>query len=95
MDLKQRKFVRGEREQLVTLVNGWDPAGLIAAGAPRNEYDSVVDELLEVLSTHGTADEVTHFLENEISRRFGVAPPDIAQFAKKAVNWFRMASVDQ
>lgn len=95
MNLKQRKSVRGEREQLVTLVNGWDPAGLIAAGAPRNEYDSLVSDLLELLSRQQSVEEVARFLESEISRQFGAAPRDVAQFANKAVNWFRITSAEE
>jgi hypothetical protein len=95
MDQETRKADRGRREQLVTLVNGWDPARLLAAGAPRDEYDSVVDKLLSLLSRQGTVEEVANFLDSEISAHFGARPNGAAQFAKKAVSWFHIASADQ
>jgi hypothetical protein len=95
MDRKKRKTIRGWREQLVTLVNGWDPAGLLASGAPRDEYDGVVDGLLSLLSQHGTAEEVTQFLEIEILDHFGTKPKGASQFATKAISWFRIASAEK
>lgn len=95
MNPKQRKVVRGWREQLLTLVNGWDPVGLLAAGAPRNEYDCIVDELLGILSRQSSVEEVTAFLESEISEHFGMDAKGADQFARKAVNWFRLASSEQ
>lgn len=95
MDPTQRKTVRGWREQLVTLINGWDPAGLLAAGAPRDEYDCLVDKLLSLLSRQATVEEVAEFLESEISSHFGARPSDTAQFAKRAVSWFHIASAEQ
>jgi hypothetical protein len=95
MNAKQRKAVRGRREQLVTLVNGWDPAGLLTTGAPRDEYDCVVDKLLSLLSRQATVEEVAEFLESEISGHFGTKPAGAVQFAKKAVSWFRIASAEQ
>jgi len=95
MDPKKRKAARGWHEQLLTLMNGWDPAGLLAVGAPRDEYDSVIDKLLGLLSRQATAEEVTRFLEDEISRHFGVTPKGAAQFATKSISWFRIASAEQ
>jgi hypothetical protein len=94
MDPKKRKTARGLHEQLLTLMNGWDPAGRLAAGAPRDEYDRVIDELLSLLSGQATDEEVTRFLEVEISRHFGVRPQGAAQFATKAISWFRLASAE-
>lgn len=85
----KRKAIRGWRDQLLTLVNGWDPAGSLAAGAPRDEYDFLIDKLLSLLSQDATAEEVAQFLESEISGHFGSTPDDAAQFATKAVNWHR------
>jgi len=90
VDNKQRRAVRDQREQLLTLVNGWDPAGRLAAGALRTVYDSVVDKLLALLSRNATRDEVAAFLEREIAEGFGAKPPDAHAFAKKAVAWFQM-----
>lgn len=94
METKERKAVRGRREQLLTLVNGWDPAGRLEAGAPRNAYEFIVDPLLDVLSTDATAGDVSQFLDREIASRFGATPEGSAQFAIKAINWFRIASTE-
>lgn len=79
----------------MTLLNGWDPAGLLAAGAPRNEYDFIIEGLLDLLSRHVPESEVASFLEAEISQHFGVRPQGAAQFAKKAVTWFEVVSAEE
>jgi hypothetical protein len=95
MQGKQRKIVRDQRGQLLTLLNGWDPAGLLHAGAPRHEYDWIVDKLLGLLSRNASKEEVGAFLEREIRDHFGTAAPDGSQFAAKAVAWFEMVSREQ
>ncbi len=90
MEQRHRKSLRSQREQLVTLVNGWDPAGRLSAGGPRTEYDWLVDRLLSLLSQNASREQVAEFLENEIRARFGSKPEDAAQFATKAITWFRL-----
>lgn len=87
---KERKAPRGRREQLLTLFNGWDPAGLLEAGAPRDEYDRVVDKLLALLASHATKEDVAKFLEREIRAHFNADAPDAPKFAAKAVTWYAM-----
>jgi hypothetical protein len=94
MDKKERKSVRGQRDELLTLVNGWDPAGLIGAGAPRNEYDSLVDRLLGILSGKAGREEVAEFLGRELREHFEASPADTSQFATKAVTWYALSSDD-
>ncbi|HMC23036.1 MAG TPA: hypothetical protein VKL19_14385 [Thermoanaerobaculia bacterium] len=95
METKERKELRDRRGQLLTLLNGWDPAGLLDAGAPRDEYDCIVDNLLDLLSRTTSETEVTAFLKQEVSEHFGVAAPDAYRFAAKAVAWFRMIDAEQ
>ena len=92
---KRRKSLRTQRDQLLTLLNGWDPAGLLKAGAPRDEYDWIVDKLLDLLSTNAGREEVAAFLAREVSEHFGTGAPDASQFAAKAVAWFLMVSREQ
>ncbi len=92
MEEKERKGVRGLRDQLLTLVNGWDPTGLLQAGASRDQYAPVVDELLGLLSQRAPKDEISRFLDNEISARFGSKPPGSDQFARKAISWYQIES---
>jgi hypothetical protein len=93
--MKQRNAVRAQREQLLTLVNGWDPIGLLAAGAPRSEYEFVIDKLLELLSRNETEEEIARFLERGIADHFGTQPTGAGPFAKKVVAWFQMTSTQQ
>lgn len=88
----ERKAIRGKREELLTLVNVWDPAGLLGAGAPRDEYRVVVDKLLAQLRHDAGREEVAEFLEREIFEQFAVEPKNVAQFATKAVTWYRLSS---
>ncbi len=87
---KQRKTARPQRGQLLTLLNGWDPAGLLAAGAARDKYDWLVDKLLAFLSQNPNKEDVAAFLEREMSEHFGTRVSDASHFAAKAVAWFQM-----
>jgi hypothetical protein len=93
MQGKKRK-VRTRRGQLLTLLNGWDPAGLLQEGAARDEYDFVVDKLLVLLSRNAGREEVAAFLEREVSEHFNTTARDASQFAAKAVTWFSMLPVE-
>jgi hypothetical protein len=90
----ERKELRDRRGQLLTLLNGWDPAGLLHSGAPRDEYDCIVDNLFSLLSRSSSETEVAAFLEEAVSQHFGVEAPDADRFAAKAVAWFRILSHD-
>lgn len=90
----QRKQERTERDQLLTLVNQWDPAGLLGAGAARHEYGPLVDKLFTLLERESSADTVTDFLDSEVRGQFGIAPPQPAQFAAKVLTWSRLRSQD-
>ena len=94
MEKSFRKTTRTRREQLLTLVNVWDPAGLIAGGAPRDAYDGIIDKLLSFVSERPPRDELARFLDENIREHFGKAPVDAAQFANKAITWFDIASAE-
>lgn len=92
MENTQRKTRRGRRDELLTLLNGWDPADLLEAGAPRDQYESVVDELLAELARAAGKEDIAAFLERAIRESFGVTPKDSLQFATRAVTWYELAS---
>src|SRR5688572_1296727 len=92
MNTKKRQGVRPPREQLVTLLNGWDPAGVLKAGGARDSYASIADSVLGLLSREADATEISAFLDGQIRDEFGVMPHDSLQFANKAIIWFKMAS---
>ncbi len=73
---------------MLTLINGWDPLGLLREGAPRDKYDFIVDDLLTLLFTNPTKEQVTQFLEQEIADRLGAEPAGTLQFANRALVWF-------
>ena len=87
----KRRPVRDERGQLVTLINDWDPAGLIRAGGTRTEYDALADDLLALLEKSTSEEQVAAFLEREIGQRFHAPAPNAPRFATKVIAWFRMA----
>jgi hypothetical protein len=95
MERKKRNAIRAQREQLLTLVNGWDPAGLLQAGGPRDEYDRLIDSLLGLLTQSASSEEVAQFLEREIREHFGVAPKDASQFAMKVITWYRLLTIER
>ena len=87
---RQRREVRNEREQLLTLVNQWDPAGRISGGAPRDAYATLVDNLLSFIFNERSEPEVVAFLEREVRQQFGVKPADASRFATKILAWSHM-----
>ena len=87
---RQRRSQRGRREQLLTLVNGWDPAGVLQAGGSRDSYEWLADKLLPLLEQNAGNDAVTAFLAREVDAHFHAAAPDVPQFAAKVVTWFRV-----
>ena len=94
-DSKTRKGVRSQRDQLLTLVNGWDPAGLLQAGGRRDSYFGLIDGLLAQLSGGATKEEVSGWIGREINQHFGVAPADTDAFARRAFAWFELSSKEQ
>jgi hypothetical protein len=93
--LTNQRKIRDQRGQLLTLLNGWDPAGLLHAGAARDEYGPIVDQLLDLLSQTPSEAEVTRFLQQQVTEHFGTAPADASRFAAKAVTWYRLLPQDE
>lgn len=85
-----RKGIRDRREQLLTLVNGWDPAGRLQAGAPRDTYESLVDELLDVLVREPQKEEIAAFLQRKIEENFRVKAGGADAFANKVLVWSQL-----
>lgn len=94
METRNRNRQRDQRGQLLTLLNGWDPAGLLLAGAARDQYGAIVDQLLDLLSRTTSESEVTRFLEQHVTEHYGAPPADASRFAAKAMAWYRMLPPD-
>lgn len=67
--LKQKHT--GLYPQAKTLVNTWDPVGLIGGGAPSDEYDCITLQLLEMLEQGKQADQIYEFIIQELYDHFG------------------------
>jgi hypothetical protein len=89
---KERKQLRTDREQLLTLVNQWDPVGLLEEGASRNEYSAIVDRLFSLLADEPSEAEIAAFLEREVREQFGNDAREPARFATKVFTWSRLRS---
>jgi hypothetical protein len=75
--------------ELTAMVNEWDPVGLIAAGAPNDEYDCIVGDVLRALERGDSEAALAHYLKEHIGDHFGADPGDPAAFAIKAAVWYR------
>jgi len=94
VESKHRRRTRGKRDQLLTLINGWDPAGLLSSGGRRDAYESLLDDLLGLLERDASKEEIAAFLDARTSDQFGVHPEGAVQFATKTLSWFRLEDSD-
>lgn len=74
---------------MTDLVNAWDPVGLIEAGAPRDEYDDIVNFTLRSLEAGTEPDALARGLAEYIYARYDCGPSDPKPFAARAVQWYR------
>lgn len=79
---------------MTDLVNAWDPVGLIEAGAPRDEYDDVVNFLLRSLEAGTESDALARGLAGYIYARYGCEPSHARPLAARAVEWYRTPCPD-
>lgn len=56
---------------LTKLVNEWDPIGLIEIGAPEDEYDCIVPQILTFLRKGMRYDDLLDFYMGDMSDHFG------------------------
>jgi hypothetical protein len=57
-------------KRLTELVNKWDPIGLIRCGAPYDEYDCLVSQILSKLYRTISVPELEEFLMRELAEHF-------------------------
>jgi hypothetical protein len=84
----EKQELRKRWAELRTLINEWDPVGLIEAGAPHDEYECVVGPVLRMLEENVSASEVAAFLQREFDEHFGVSCGDAAPFAASTKQWY-------
>jgi hypothetical protein len=86
-----RRWWKARELELRALMWEWDPVGLV--GAPEDEYDCVVDELMSRLVARSSRDELVRVLEGE-AEHFGVSlgsPTDRTSFADRVLVWWARA----
>lgn len=74
-----RRDYRPLRRAVSRIVAQADPIGLLALGAPADEYDGEVDVILPRLAAARSQDDVRTIVRNEFVRRFGediAGPPE-------------------
>jgi hypothetical protein len=71
--------------------NVWDPVGLIAGGAPQDEYEMEVGPLLSMLQRGTPASEVASYLVARFEEHYesSITESSARQFAERLVGWFR------
>ena len=86
---QRRRDNREYLRELYRRIVAWDPIGLIALGAPNDEYDcliaSVVSGLREGLAPH----ELARVLRDRIVEHFGEEPSGADRFAVEITDWHR------
>lgn len=85
---RSRREIRNAIRELQGLTNEWDPIGLIAAGAPDDEYDCLVAPILSSLQKGHTPREIEQWLASYIVEHFGAAPQNVEDFARRVHAWF-------
>ncbi len=85
----------GDSDSVRTLVNDWDPVGLIECGAPEDEYDGLVARLLSLLYRTTTVEELTCFLIDHVAQHFAYDLPvvKVRDFSSRLLIWFGTKSL--
>jgi len=89
MDKRARAQVRTRMRELTSLVNEWDPAALVSAGAPADEYECLVGPLLSRLSQGLSPGALAEWLRAHVTGHFGSCDVDTEQFAHRVIDWYR------
>jgi hypothetical protein len=81
-------------DNLTELVNDWDPVGLIACGAPIDEYSFLTGQILSALYKGADVNELTTLVENEVADHFGYFLKSIEakNECARIVNWYKEQS---
>jgi hypothetical protein len=93
MDKHRRAQVRNQMSELASLLNQWDPAELISAGAPADEYECLVGPLLARLSEGRSPAELGEWLSAHVTDHFDLCK-DTEPFARRVTDWYRRAQAD-
>lgn len=78
-----------QRRELLSLLNEWDPIGVVGDGSPDDEYECLVDPILARLRDDADSRRISDFLEVELPAHFGISAGDTGVVANRIVSWFR------
>ena len=70
-DLKHK--YKEDFDTVKNFVNDFDPCGLIISGAPNDEYDCLINQLLSATYNRKTRTEIKELILNEIIHHFGTS----------------------
>ncbi len=85
----ERAQSRQRWRELRDMVNAWDPVGLMAMGAPPDEYEDIVTEVLRALERREGADQLAASLTRYVPAQYGSGLREPSAFARQAVDWHR------
>lgn len=74
MDKTLKQKYKEDFAALTTLVNSFDPCGLIGSGAPPDEYDCLTHKLLSAVYNKKTLQELKDLVLHELTHHFAVLP---------------------
>ena len=83
-----KREVRRRWREMTEMVNAWDPVGLISDGAPLDEYDCIVGDVMRGLERKDSPEQLATYLTAHIADHFGVQPRDPFPFVEQAVDWY-------
>ena len=88
--LHSREDWRQAHDELQERLVDWDPAGLVAAGGPPDEYFRLLFPLIRQLDAGAGAEEAAQWLVAELPLCFGATPPpaEVHAFARLTAKWF-------
>jgi hypothetical protein len=87
----QRRADREYLDELHRRVGVWDPIGLLALGAPEDEYDCMLGPLVSGLRDGLTPSQLAQLLRDQFAGHFGEEPSNSEQFAAQITDWRRSA----
>jgi hypothetical protein len=88
VDESRRKAVRVKQQELLGLLNEWDPIGVMP-GAPSDEYDCLLG-LLRRLQRGEEPGKLSRYLRRKLRHHFGLDPDQShpEQFAERVFAWY-------
>lgn len=89
LDIKlvRKEFGDKRFNELLSIVNKYDPLQLIALAAPINEYDLEVKTIIVQLDDCNTEEEIYHLVLGEFTRWFGeIEEEDLGLFEKMSID---------